>query len=95
MRGLVDHLQVAPTSPNDWQLRRALYRAVYGAPQLNKYAIDPAKPIRIVVVNGHATLAGVVNNRGDREVAGIQANTVPGVFSVANDIAVAGQQPER
>lgn len=95
VRGVVDHLQVAPVSPNDWRLRRALYNAIYGAPQLNKYAIDPAKPIRIVVVNGHATLVGAVQNQGDREIAGIRANGVPGVFSVTNDLQVQGAAPER
>ncbi len=95
VRGLVDHLKVAPVSPNDWRLRHALFNAVYGAPQLNKYAIDPAKPIRIVVDNGHATLVGVVQNSGDREVAGIRANGVPGVFSVTNDLQVQGAAPER
>lgn len=95
VRGLVDKLQVAPNSPNDWRLRRALYAAVYGAPQLNRYSIDPAKPIRIVVVNGNATLVGSVQNKGDRDVAGIRANGVPGVFSVKNDLQVAGEAPER
>lgn len=94
VRGLVDHLQVAPVSPNDWRLRRALYAAIYGAPQLNRYGIDPAKPIRIVVVNGHATLVGSVDNQGDKEIAGMRANGVPGVFSVTNDIQVAGQGKE-
>lgn len=93
VRALDDHLQVAPVSPNDWRLRRALYAAIYGAPQLTKYSIDPGKPIRIVVINGHATLVGVVQNRGDREIAGISANGVPGVFSVANDLQVQGETP--
>lgn len=91
VRGLVDHLQVAPVSPMDWGLRRALYQAVYGSPQLNKYAIDPVKPIRIVVINGHAVLTGSVLDSGDREIAGMRANGVGGLFSVENDIAVAGQ----
>lgn len=95
VRGLEDHLKVAPVSPDDWRLRHALYAAVYGASQLNKYAIDPAKPIRIVVDNGHATLVGVVQNSGDREVAGIRANGVPGLFSVTNDLQVEGANPER
>lgn len=94
VRGLVDHLQVAPVSPNDWRIRRALYAAIYGAPQLNKYAIDPAKPIRIVVVNGHATLVGAVQSQADREVAGMRANGVPGVFSVTNDLQAPGANPE-
>ena len=95
VRGIQDQLQVAPLSPNDWRLRHDLFAAIYGAPQLNKYAIDPGKPIRIVVINGHATLTGVVQDRGDREIAGIRANGVPGVFSVTNDLQVQGETPDR
>ena len=58
---------------------------------LNKYAIDPAKPIRISVQNGNVTLFGVVDSQGDKNAAGIRANGVPGVFSVKNDLQVAGQ----
>lgn len=92
VRDVVDHIQVAPVSPMDDRIRAEVFRAVYGAPQLNRYAIDPAKPIRIVVMNGHVVLTGVVDNTGDRDVAGIRANGVPGVFSVQNDIQVAGQR---
>ena len=95
VRGLVDYLQVAPLSPNDWGLRRALLQAIYSAPQLQKYAIDPLKPIRIVVLNGHVTLTGGVQDAGDREIAGIRANGVPGVFSVTNNIQVQGGSNER
>jgi hyperosmotically inducible protein len=92
VRDIVDNLEVAPVSPMDDELRVRLARTIYGAPQLNKYALDPAKPIRITVVNGHVTLSGVVDNKMDKDVAGIRANSVSGVFSVANDIQVAGPQ---
>lgn len=95
VRGLIDHLQVAPVSPNDDRVRRAEFQAVYGAPQLNKYAINPAKPIRIVVLSGNVTLTGVVDNTGDREIAGIRANAVPGAFSVKNELQVAEQGSDR
>jgi osmotically-inducible protein OsmY len=91
VRGLVDHIQVAPLSPSDNRIRAAEYRAIYGSPQFTKYAINPAKPIRIVVLNGHVVLTGVVDNKGDRDIAGIRANQVPGVFSVQNQLQVAGQ----
>lgn len=91
VRGLVDKIQVAPPSPMDDRIRLAEARAVYGAPQLNRYALNPAKPIRISVVNGHVTLVGVVDSQADKDVAGIRANGVPGVFSVTNDLQVAGQ----
>jgi osmotically-inducible protein OsmY len=91
VRGVVDHIQVAPVSPSDNRIRAEEYRAIYGNPQFSRYAINPAKPIRIVVVNGHVVLTGVVDNKGDRDIAGIRANQVPGVFSVQNDLQVAGQ----
>jgi osmotically-inducible protein OsmY len=79
----------------DDQTRVAVYRAVYGQAALNKYLIDPAKPIRITVVNGNVTLTGEVYDQMDKNIAGIQANTVPGVFKVTNNLAVANQGNER
>jgi osmotically-inducible protein OsmY len=79
----------------DDQLRVRVARQVYGYPSLNKYAINPANPIRITVINGHVILSGVVDNQSDKNVAGIQANTVPGVFSVTNNLQVAGQPEEK
>jgi hyperosmotically inducible protein len=92
VKDIVDNIQVAPVSPMDDQLRLRLARVIYGTPQLQKYAIDPAKPIRIIVVNGNVTLTGVVDNKMDHDVAGLRANSVPGVFKVVNDIQVAGPQ---
>ena len=91
VKGVIDHVQVQPASINDDRLRRALVRAIYGAPSLQRYAIDPQAPIRIVVVNGHVTLAGVVDTQGDKNVALIQAKSVPGVFSVEDKLLVARQ----
>jgi len=31
------------------------------------------------------TLVGVVINKADKEIAGLRANSVPGVFKVTND----------
>jgi osmotically-inducible protein OsmY len=95
VKDVVDNIEVAPVSPMDDRIRLATARAVYGAPQLNKYAIDPAKPIRITVVNGNVTLSGVVDNEGDKDVANIRANGVPGVFKVVNNLQVASQEKEK
>ena len=62
---------------------------------MNKYAIDPAKPIRITVVNGNVTLYGVVDSQADKDVANIRANGVPGVFKVMNNLQVAGSSSEK
>jgi osmotically-inducible protein OsmY len=90
VKDVVDNIEVAPVSPMDDRIRLETARAVYGAPQLNKYAIDPAKPIRITVVNGNVTLSGMVDNQADKEVANIRANGVPGVFKVTDNLQVAG-----
>ena len=95
VRDVVDDIQVDPLSPMDNQTRIAVARSVYGFPSLNKYAIDPAAPIRITVVNGHVILSGVVLNQADKNAAGIRANSVPGVFSVTNNLQVQGSSSER
>jgi osmotically-inducible protein OsmY len=90
-----NEIQVDPVSIMDDQTRMAVARAIYGYPTLNKYAIDPAKTIRISVQNGHVELFGVVDDQGDKETAFIRANAVPGVFSVKNYLQVANQAPEK
>lgn len=81
-------IEVLPPSPMDDQLRLALYRAIYGYPSLEKYALGVQKPIRIIVKSGHVTLEGVVDNDADKNVAGLRANGVPNVFSVTNNLQV-------
>jgi hyperosmotically inducible protein len=95
VQDVVDNLQVAPMSPMDDELRVRLAQAIYGAPQLQKYALDPARPIRITVVNGNVTLNGVVDNKMDRDVAGLRANGAGGAFKVTNNLQIEGQQPEK
>ncbi|GAC1650899.1 MAG: hypothetical protein NVS9B15_10760 [Acidobacteriaceae bacterium] len=95
VKDVVDNLEVAPVSPMDDELRLQLARVIYGTPQLQKYALDPAKPIRITVVNGNVTLSGVVDNQGDKDIANIRANGVPGVFKVTNNLQVVGSQKNR
>jgi len=90
VKDVIDNINVAPVSPMDDRIRLAEARAIYGAPQLNKYALDPAKPIRITVINGNVTLSGVVDTQSDKEIAGLRANSVGGVFKVTNNLQVAG-----
>jgi osmotically-inducible protein OsmY len=72
----------------DDRLRLELYRAIYGYPALEKYALGVQKPIRIIVNNGHVTLEGVVDNETDKNIAGLRAKGVPGTFSVTNNLQV-------
>jgi len=94
VRDVVEEIQVDPVSMMDDRIRMEVARSVYGFPSLNKYAIDPAKPIRISVQNGNVELYGVVDTQSDKEVAYMRANGVPGVFSVKNYLQVANQPTE-
>jgi hyperosmotically inducible protein len=87
-----NEIKVLPLSPNDDRIRLAVYRAVYGHNQLNRYALQAVPSIHIIVENGNVTLEGVVANEGDKNVANIQANGVSGVFSVTNNLRVENRQ---
>jgi osmotically-inducible protein OsmY len=94
VKDLVDDIEVDPPSIMDDQTRMAVARSIYGFATLNKYAIDPAKPIRISVQNGQVELYGMVDSQADKDTAFMRANLVPGVFSVKNYLQVAGQPNE-
>jgi hyperosmotically inducible protein len=82
-------IQVLPLSPIDSQIRRATFRSIYGEPGLStKYAYQAIPPIHIIVDNGKVTLEGVVDSEADKNLAGLRANQVSGVFSVTNNLVV-------
>ena len=83
-----NQIEVLPPSPMDDRLRRRLFHAIYGYPALEKYSLGVQKPIRIIVKNGHVTLEGVVDTEADKNIAGVRANGVPGIFSVDNHLQV-------
>jgi hyperosmotically inducible protein len=83
-----NEIEVLPVSPEDDRIRVAEYRAIYGDPALNRYALQAVPPIHIIVKNGNVTLEGVVANEMDRNLAEIRAKSAPGVFSVTNHLRV-------
>ncbi|MGA9543444.1 MAG: BON domain-containing protein [Candidatus Sulfotelmatobacter sp.] len=93
VKDVISNISVEPVSPFDEGVRLRAARAIYRDPVLSKYAMDPARPIRIIVVNGHVTLYGSVDSTMDRNVAGLRANQIPGAFSVENKLAVESGQP--
>jgi osmotically-inducible protein OsmY len=95
VKDVIENISVEPVSIFDDGIRLRTARAIYRDTVLSKYAIDPAHPIRIIVTNGHVTLYGSVDNKMDKEIAGIRANQIPGAFSVDNKLQVeskSGQQ---
>ena len=90
-----NRIEVLPVSFFDDRIRRDEYRAIYGYGPLQRYALPPIKPIRIIVENGHVSLEGIVDNQFDKNVAGIRANGVAGAFSVTNNLVVTSGKKEK
>lgn len=87
---VVNNIEVLPLSPMDDQIRRAVYRAIYGEGGLPRYAESAVPSIHIIVKNGNVTLEGVVDNESDKNLANLRASGVPNVFSVKNNLRVVG-----
>jgi hyperosmotically inducible protein len=86
-----NQIEVLPLSPNDDRIRLAVYRAVYRQTSLSRYALQAIPPIHIIVKNGNVRLEGVVATDADKNLAGIRAKGVSGVFSVENNLRVEKQ----
>ena len=83
-----NQIKVLPTSFNDDRLRRDVFRAIYRFGPLQRYGVGSNRPIHIIVDGGHVTLEGAVDRQADKDMAGMRANQVEGVFSVDNNLAV-------
>ena len=85
---VVNQIEVLPLSPMDDRIRVATARAIFGHPSLNRYGTQALPPIRIIVKSGNVTLEGVVATESDKTIANLEANGVPGVFKVTNNLRV-------
>jgi hyperosmotically inducible periplasmic protein len=83
-----NQIEVLPPSSMDDGIRLKVFGAIYQYPALQKYELGVQKPIRIIVKNGRVTLEGVVDSEADKNLAGIRANSVPGIFQVTNNLQV-------
>jgi hyperosmotically inducible protein len=83
---VVNNIEVLPLSTNDDIIRRAAFRAIYSREGLDRYALSAVPSIHIIVKNGNITLEGVAANQMDKDLAGIAAKQVSGVFSVTNNL---------
>ena len=85
---VVNNIEILPPSPFDNQIRRAEYLAIFSQSDLGRYTLGVIPQVHIIVKGGHVTLEGKVIDQMDRTIAGIAANSVPGVFSVQNNLQV-------
>jgi hyperosmotically inducible periplasmic protein len=83
-----NNIEILPASPNDDRIRRAEYQAIFGDPALQVYSLGSVQPVHIIVKGGHVTLEGSVLNQGHKNLVGIRANGVSGVFSVTNNLRI-------
>jgi hyperosmotically inducible protein len=88
VENVVNNIDVLPPSPMDDRIRREVYRSIYSYGPLFKYGGMAVPPIHIIVKNGRVTLEGVVDSEGDKNLAGLRANQVPGTFAVTNNLRV-------
>jgi osmotically-inducible protein OsmY len=95
VKDVIANISVEPVSMMDDGLRVRTARVIYRDPVLSKYAMDPARPIRIIVEHGHVTLYGIVDSAMDKNVAGIRANQIFGAFSVDNKLVVRGNPADQ
>ena len=92
---VVNEIEILPLSPQDDRLRRAVYRKLYGYDSpLFRYAVQSIPSIHIIIRNGHATLKGVVANKGDAQLAYMRARSVPGLFNVKTELQLENEMPQ-
>jgi hyperosmotically inducible protein len=92
---VINNIEVLPLSPMDNQVRASVYRAIYGDTALSdRYGFRAVPSIHILVKNGNVVLEGVVANAMDKNIAGLRANGVSGVFSVTNDLVAESELPK-
>jgi hyperosmotically inducible protein len=91
---VIDDIRVLPLSQFDNQIRLGVYRSLFNwNSALSRYALGANPSIHIIVDNGRVTLKGIVSNAMDKQIAGIDANKVFGVFAVDNELQVESKLP--
>ena len=83
---VVNNIRVLPLSSFDDSIRRRAYREIANKGGLYRYFLGANPSIHIVVDRGHITLEGVVSNKGVATLAYMAARSVPGAFSVTNNL---------
>ena len=84
VKGVDNRIEVLPLSPNDQDLRRALFYRIYRDPRFSDRANQVNPPIHIVVSRGVVALTGVVRSAIESRILESIARSTPGVFRVIN-----------
>jgi hyperosmotically inducible protein len=92
---VINNVKVLPLSTNDDRLRLQVARAIFRDPVLSRYSMEPIPSIHIIVDNGHVTLEGVVANEGDKNIAGIRANSAGLSFGMVTNNLMVETSPKK
>lgn len=92
---VINQIEVLPLSNFDDEIRVRTYRALFNTGGLYRYALGANPSVHIIVNRGHVTLEGYVANRMDKQLAYMAASTVPGVFSVTNNLRAESEERAR
>lgn len=85
---LDNQIEVLPQSDSDDEMRRAIYRAIFEDPVLQKYAVPALPSIRIIVKNGSAALEGSVESEADKKLVANRASTVAKLNALKDNLVV-------
>jgi osmotically-inducible protein OsmY len=85
---VVNDIELLPVGSFDNDIRRDLYRSISNWGGLSRYLWTVNPDVRLIVERGHITLEGSVYNEADRNSMEIVAKSVPGAFSVTNNLKV-------
>jgi hyperosmotically inducible periplasmic protein len=85
---VINNIEILPPSSFDESIRLSLYSRMHHTGGLSRYLQNVNPAMRIIVERGHITLEGYVANQSDSDLARIAALSVPGSFSVTNNLVV-------
>ena len=85
---VTNNIKMLSPLPDDTRIRREAYHRIFGSDGLSRYGWSAAPSIHIIVDHGRIRLVGYVNNEGDKNLANMAANGIPGAFGVDNQLQV-------
>jgi hyperosmotically inducible periplasmic protein len=87
---VINNIDVLPLGSLDMRIRAGARATLQQ--NLSRYFWGSGSDIKIIVKNGDIILLGSVSNKGDKDLAGIRLNTLPGVFHVFNLLRVENEK---
>ena len=85
---VINNIELLPVGSFDDRIRRDLYATISNSGGLSRYLWPVNPDVRLIVERGHITLEGNVYNKGDYNTMNIMARSVPGAFSVTNNLRI-------